>query len=127
MKSIWKWILLGVGFFIAGFCVALPLMGIFTGTPLRLLSGQGLMMSRFPMMGGWGGGPLELVMLAIRCVVPVLIVAGFVVLIVFLVRKPSAGKPSAETPPPPSKVCPGCGKPVETGWVACPHCGAKLE
>ena len=24
------------------------------------------------------------------------------------------------------KVCPNCGKNVEEGWVACPHCGTKL-
>jgi hypothetical protein len=126
MKSVWKWILLGVVFFVVGFCVALPLLGVFTGAPMRVLSGQGMMMSRFPMMGGVGGGPFELLMVAIRCILPVFIVAAFVTLIVLLVRKPSAGA-TPTTPSPAAKACPACGKSVEAGWVACPHCGAKLE
>jgi hypothetical protein len=128
MKNIWKWIALGVAFFLAGFCVALPLFGIFGGMPARFLSGPG-MMYQLPMMGGgWGGGAMVgLAMLVIRCLLPILIVAGFIVLIVLLVRKSSKGASPAESAPPPTgKVCSACGKPVEAGWVACPHCGQKV-
>jgi hypothetical protein len=130
MKNVWKWILLGVVFFFVGFCVALPLMGVLAGGPLRFFAGQG-MMSRFPMMGGFGGGFtsgwMMLPMLAIRCLLPLFLVAAVGVVIYLLVRKPAGG--SATPPPPeaPAKACPKCGKPVEAGWVACPHCGAKIK
>jgi hypothetical protein len=26
----------------------------------------------------------------------------------------------------PARVCAHCGKPLEAGWIACPHCGEKV-
>jgi hypothetical protein len=30
-------------------------------------------------------------------------------------------------PRPASRVCAHCGKPLQEGWVACPHCGEKVS
>jgi hypothetical protein len=120
MKNIWKWILLGAIFFLLAFCVALPLLGGLGGMPRGFLGGG--LIHRMPMMGGFGlAGVLGL---AIRCILPILIVAGLIVLVVMLVRKPSSGAPLVT---PPTKPCPACGKPVQEDWVACPACGEKLK
>jgi len=124
MKNIWKWILLGVVFFLVAFCVALPLLGGLAGLPGRAFFGEG-MMNRGSMMGNFGfGGGLGLLMLASRCVLPLLVVAGIVALVVWLVRRQS---PKAlSTAASDTKPCSSCGKPVQAGWVACPFCGQKL-
>jgi hypothetical protein len=129
MKNVWKWILLGVVFFLLALCVAFPLMGGLAFMPMRGFFAQG-MMSRAPMMGGFayggGFGWLALLIGAVRCLLPLAIVAGIIALIVYLVRRKPSTPPPALAADAASKPCPACGKSVQEGWVACPFCGQKL-
>jgi hypothetical protein len=120
MKSAWKWILLGLAVFLLAFCIALPLFGGGSLLPLRVMSYRRMMPGGMMGVGafGWVG------MLA-RLVIPLFIVGLVVAVAVMLLKKPSA-PPSSTPPASTTSPCPKCGKPVEQGWVACPHCGAKL-
>jgi hypothetical protein len=120
MKSAWKWIIFGLAIFVLAFCIALPLFGGGSLLPVRVMTYRRMMPNG--MMGAGGFGWIG--MLA-RVAIPLLFVGLVVAVGVLLLRKPST--PPAATPPAlPAAVCKKCGKPVEQGWVACPHCGAKL-
>jgi hypothetical protein len=119
MKSTWKWILFGLVVFLIGFCVAFPLLGGFAGLPLRAAHVGGTFMNRGTMMG-WGG--IGIVGLVGRGVIPLLGVILLAAAVILLLRKPSNPPAPAAAPTP----CPSCGKPIQPGWVACPHCGNKL-
>lgn len=74
-----------------------------------------------PMMGGmWGMhrgaflGWSPILGWLIGLVILALAVAG----VVALVRGP--------VPSQPARTCAHCGKPLQEGWVACPHCGEKV-
>jgi len=68
------------------------------------------------MMGGFGFG---LPFMGFGMILWPLLTIGLVVLgIVWLVR--------AVSPSTPTTTCAHCGKPVQPGWKACPHCGEKL-
>jgi hypothetical protein len=120
MKSAWKWIVFGLVIFVLAFCIALPLLGGGSLLPARVMSYRGGMAHGMMGVGALGG----IGMLA-RLVIPLLFVGLVAAVVVLLLRKPST--PPVSTPPAPTTVaCRKCGKPVEQGWVACPHCGAKL-
>ena len=115
MKSVWKWILLGLAVFLLAFCIALPLFSRGALLPVRAFSYRGMMP-----MGMMGLGVFGWLGVLARLAVPVLFVALIVALVWIVVRSSKAPSAPASTP------CPSCGKPVQQGWVACPHCGAKL-
>jgi hypothetical protein len=75
------------------------------------------------MMGGWGIlGWLGMLL------VPLLILAGFVLVLAWLVqqvsRAPAGGSPAA--PSAAAFPCPHCGRFVQADWRACPYCGGGL-
>lgn len=73
------------------------------------------------MMGGFGAmGLFGLGMLG----VPLLFVGLLLLGVVWLVR--SAAATAAPQPPVASAFCANCGKPLQAGWKACPHCGEKV-
>jgi len=117
MKSVWKWVLFGLAIFLLAFCIALPLFGGGSLLPIRVMTYRGMMPYGTGMMrlGAFGlFGTLA------RLAIPLLFVGLVVGIVALLLRKPSTPPTSPTTP------CPTCGKPVQQGWVACPHCGAKL-
>jgi hypothetical protein len=135
MKGVWKWILLFVGVLIVAFLVALPFF--FRGFGF----GRGMMgdFGGYP-MGGRGFGFLPfgfgIFALLVRLILPLLVLVLAIVGVISLVRgrpkaaaatpageisQPGAAAPAVETTP-----CAHCGKPLETGWVACPYCGEKV-
>ena len=131
MKNIWKWILMVVALFLVSFCIALPvlsLLGINPALPMRFMAGSGfgsrMAMPGYGMMGGgfFGSGLLAIVGIALRCVLPLLLVGGIIAVFVLLLRRHPAATPAPST----AKVCSACKKPVEAEWVACPYCGQKL-
>jgi hypothetical protein len=142
MKSAWKWILLFVGVLVVAFCVSLPLflrglMGFgFGRMPMLFRHGGG-----FPRMGGggfFGFGLLRFIGPLFALVVLGLLVWG----VVWLVRRgnrlaPAVTPAAPAEPIPPSEAvtpiepvetspCTNCGKPLQSGWVACPYCGQKV-
>lgn len=85
--------------------------------------GPGHMFGGEPMMGGFGMPFFGIGML----LVPLLFVGLTVVGIVWLVR--SLATPGASQPPAASTAsisCAHCGKPLLSGWKACPYCGEKV-
>lgn len=73
------------------------------------------------MMGGLG----IMSLFGIGMLLGPLLFIGLIVLgVVWLVR--SVGTPSAPQPPAASIFCIHCGKPLQAGWKACPHCGEKV-
>jgi hypothetical protein len=123
MKSVWKWVLLGVAVFLLAFCIALPLLGGVTAMPLRSIysysrMGGGMMDWG---MGGYGG--IEWIGLLFRLAVPVLLIAGTAALVYYLVKRSDAAPPPAL----PTVPCAYCEKPLDPGWVACPYCGKKKK
>jgi hypothetical protein len=115
MKSIWKWILFGLAVFLLAFCIALPLFGGGSLLPVRAVY-----LHRMMPYGMMGVGSFGWIGLLARLAVPILFFVLVAAVVVLLLRKPSAPATPAATP------CPSCGKPVQQGWVACPHCGTKL-
>lgn len=139
MRKVWKWII--------GIVVALVILAIVAGVAMmflrpHLMGGSawygpgarvrgpwmmmpfghgGYMMRGFGWMmpfGGLFGGFITLGILTLA-------VLG----IVWLVRRvaaPQTSPAAQQTPAPVQATCKRCGKPVEAGWVACPHCGKKL-
>jgi len=120
MKNVWKWILLFVGVFLAGFIIALPFFGWF-----------GMGWGRMPMMGSRLGYGLHLMggfpllgfagAFLVRCLVPLAIIALLVVGIVVLVRR------SNKVTPKTTRTCANCGKPLQEDWTHCPYCGADVN
>jgi hypothetical protein len=119
MKSIWKWILIGVIVFLAAFLIALPLFGGWSMFPARSMFGFGMVHRGVMGWGrfGWIGGLVGLA-------VPILLIAGVVALVFFLVKRPT---PPPTPAPAPTKPCTNCGKPLDPVWVACPYCGKKQK
>ena len=156
MNKVWKWILIGLGLFFLAFCVALPLFLGFGARMIGFgrMPMMGQPFGRFPMMGRglgiFGGFHILgfLVPLFVLAVV-ILAIAG-IVLLLRRPHKPAAATiaPAASTgtvltvDAPPSEPVPSaaaslaeviettpclhCGASVQTGWVACPHCGERL-
>lgn len=123
MKKVWKWVLLFLGVFLVVFLVSLPLLGLGGfGPGYGWMPMMGLRSGGYGLWGGnfghgfglFGGGLMMLGMILI----PLLLVALVVLGINALTRKNQAGITD-------SKPCSNCGKPVQTGWVACPYCGEK--
>jgi hypothetical protein len=84
--------------------------------------GAGLFGGFHPMMGGgWGMHPLRTVRwLPVGGFLGVLVLLSLLgVGIAILVNLRSAPK----TAP---RLCAKCGRPIEAGWVVCPHCGEKV-
>lgn len=81
------------------------------------MMGPGHMFGGRGMMGGFGMPFFGLGML----VVPLLFVGLVVLGVVWLVKNVAAPQPSAAT-----TACAHCGKPLQPGWKACPHCGEKV-
>ena len=118
MKSVWKWILLGIGVFVVVFLIALPL---WLGVPMMSARGAyGFGMMRGGMMG-WGLGGFGWIGMLLRLAIPVLVIGGVIALVYYLAKRPSAPAPAATVP------CEFCGKPLDPGWVACPYCGKKKK
>ncbi|MGB7538022.1 MAG: zinc ribbon domain-containing protein [Anaerolineales bacterium] len=118
MKSVWKWILLGIAVFVVAFLIALPL---WAGIPMasgRLIGGYGMM--RGGMMG-WGLGGFGWIGMLFRLAVPLFVIGGVAALVYHLAKRPSAPPPAATVP------CENCGKPLDPGWLACPYCGKKKK
>jgi hypothetical protein len=120
MKSIWKWILLGLGTFLVVFLIAFPLLGGWSVFPARTVNGYGLMHAGMMGWGGFGGFGL-----LIGAAAPILLIAGVAALVYFLIKGPE--KPQAVPPALPTTPCAYCGKPLDPGWVACPYCGKKTK
>jgi len=96
------------------------------------------MMERGGMMGGWcpwcggtgrfGGGGLMgslfgLLFTLLGLLIPVGLLVLLIVGVVWLVRNMSG----TTAPSAPAKTCPDCGRPIESDWQNCPHCGASLR
>lgn len=74
-----------------------------------------------PMMGGFGA----MSVFGIGMLLVPLLFVGLVVLgVVWLAR--SVATPAAPQPPAAGVFCSNCGKPLQAGWKACPHCGEKV-
>jgi hypothetical protein len=123
MKNGWKWLLIGGGAFILVFALALPFVGGMTWANCGRLGsggfGPGMMGGGYSMMG-FGFLPMIGMVL-----VPLAVVALVVVGAVALLR---SGRPTPTAAPaaPVAPVCANCGQALQTGWLACPHCGQKL-
>jgi len=123
MNKVWKWVLLFLGVFLVAFFVALPLLGlggfghVYGWMPMMGLrsGGCGLWGSGFGSGFGLFGGAL---MMLGMFLIPLALVALIVFGVVSLTRK---NQPEITS----SRPCANCGKPVQTGWVACPYCGEK--
>ncbi len=120
MGHLWKWVLGFLAIVLVTFVIAVP---FFAGWG-RLgydCGGLGMMRWGSGMMGGWGmlGGLMMLGMLLI----PLGVIALFVVLGVTLVRGFNNQKPLA----PANLVCQSCGRPVQRDWTICPYCGKPLQ
>jgi predicted RNA-binding Zn-ribbon protein involved in translation (DUF1610 family) len=50
----------------------------------------------------------------------------FIGLIIYLIVRSTSGPETAVAPAQPAK-CPSCAKPVQSAFVACPHCGTSLS
>lgn len=70
------------------------------------------------MMGGFGFPFMAITMLAF----PLLFVGLIVLGIVWLVRATT----QTGVAPLATVNCAHCGKPIQAGWKACPHCGEKI-
>ena len=123
MNKVWKWVLLFLGVFLVAFLVALPLLSLggfgygYGWMPMMGLrsGGCGLWGSGFGSGFGLFGGAL---MMLGMFLIPLALVALIVFGVVSLTRK---NQPEITS----SRPCANCGKPVQTGWVACPSCGEK--
>ncbi len=118
MKSVWKWILLGIAVFVVVFLVALPLWSGFPMAAGRSAYGYGMM--RGGMMG-WGISGFGWIGMILRLAVPVLVIGGVAALVYWFAKRPSTPLPAATVP------CAYCGQPLDSTWVACPHCGKKKK
>ncbi len=102
-------VLVAIGFQVYGlvslsrFGALQPMMGGFGRMHPGFGFGYGYGMHMFP-WGGWIG------LLALGALGVVLVVALI----------------GAARPAQPTRVCAACGKPLEAGWIACPHCGQKV-
>src|SRR5271157_2993327 len=149
MKALWKWILLFFGVLVLAFLVALP---FFVGRSLGLVRVP--MMSLFgggpafaPAMRG-GFGILAGLFLFGRLILPLalIVLAAFGLVALLSGGTPSSSHPAAaDTATPPAvsadvtpassaaveqaatKTCAHCGSPLQSGWVACPYCGEKVD
>jgi hypothetical protein len=90
--------------------------------------GPGHMFGGRGMMGGLGGP-----FMGLRMLIGPLVVIGLIVLVVALFTRKSpapmaanAAAPAPAAPAPLTSPCAHCGKPLETGWKACPYCGEKV-
>lgn len=72
----------------------------------------------------WGGGMMGgFGFMGITMLLWPLLFIGLIVLgVVWLVR--AVGQPGASVLP--TVTCAHCGKPIQAGWKACPHCGEKI-
>jgi uncharacterized membrane protein YagU involved in acid resistance len=120
MKSVWKWILIGLAVFLLAFCIALPLFSRGVMVSERAVYSRGMMPFGGMPHGMMGVGALGWLGMLARLAIPVLFIVLIAALVVALVRK------SSTPPAPPAASCSKCGKPVQQGWVACPYCGEKL-
>jgi DNA-directed RNA polymerase subunit RPC12/RpoP len=120
MKSVWKWVLIGIAVFLLAFLLAIP---FFTGICGRAGSIMGGGWNGWNMMGGgnsmMGFGFLMMVGVVLA---PLLLIALIAAAVIALQRNTQS---TGETPTAPV-TCPHCGKTVQKEWVACPHCGQKL-
>ncbi len=131
MKSVWKWLLVGGGAFVLVFVLALPFLGGWGwgGCSGAARGGFGPGMMGYggfgPTMMGGGYNMMGLGFLGMfgMVLVPLAVLALGVVGIVALLRSSQVTPPSVA---PAAPTCANCGQPVQTGWVACPHCGQKL-
>jgi len=87
--------------------------------PGQMMGGAG-MMGGGGMMGGFGIPLFGFGML----LVPLLFIGLVVVGVVWLARNVGTSFPSQ--PPVASLTCANCGKPLQSGWKACPYCGEKV-
>ena len=124
MKNGWKWLLLGGGVFILVFGLALPFVGGMNWANCGRLGyggfGPGMMGGGYPMMGFGFLAMLGMV------VVPLAVLALGVVGIAALLRSGNTSTAPVAPAAPAVPACTNCGQVVQTGWVACPHCGQKL-
>jgi hypothetical protein len=139
MKKIWKWILLFVGVGVLGFLCAMPFFAFRRFGLMREFAGP-MMFRHFRFMphGMMGGG---IIWTVLSCLLGLAVIAGVVILIVLLVRRKkqpiAVASPVPPTPadaetaevaqPVEAKACALCGQSLKANWVACPHCGARVE
>jgi hypothetical protein len=120
MNTVWKWLPIVIGVFLAAFFLALP---FFAGSGSMMGGGW----SGWGMMGGWGFSPFAWIGMALMMIFMLLIPAGFLALIVFslawLVRNYGGGTNPASL----GHTCPSCGRAVQPEWQNCPFCGALLK
>lgn len=77
---------------------------------------------RYP--GGVFGGVFGWLLMAMTMLLPLGLLALFILGVVWLAR--AVARPGPGVTPPP-QACPGCGNPVAVGWRHCPHCGEDLQ
>ena len=132
MKSVWKYVVVFLVVFFLALCVALPLFGMraFGGARAQVFPFMGMRVMPFHMGIGWLGMGLHflpglLILLGLATVI--------VVVVVLLTRKNKSAQvtPMQEAVSPAEPVagtapCAHCGQPLQSGWVACPYCGAKV-
>jgi uncharacterized membrane protein len=142
MNKFWKWFLIIVA-------VLLVLCGLLAAV-LFLTHGSygypfmryGMGFRRMPMMGSFGFFGFG--MMAVRLIVPLLLVSLLVLIGVGIGSRNRNSQPKVTQPEAPAstltqepgapapaeavseKVCAHCGRPLQAEWVNCPYCGAKI-
>lgn len=136
MKTNWKWILGLVILLVIVFFLPTLFHGLIgTSYGPGMMSGYGWQRSadsgwHRSMMGFEGFSPFGGLLMGAGMLFAWIIPLGLLFLAVYgaiaLYNRPGAGNSSAaQKPAATESVCKNCGEAVETGWIACPHCGEK--
>lgn len=122
MNKVFQWIL--------GVCAVLITLAVIASSILPFFFPQTGWQGMMGPNHMYGGGPMlgGLGMMSFfgigMWLVPLLFVGLIVVGVVWLVK--SVAPPAAPQSPAASALCANCGKPLQAGWKACPHCGEKV-
>ena len=101
-------VLVGIGFQVYGMVTH---AGVARVLPMYRMMPRPFGYARGGFRGGW---------LPFGGLIGVVGVALLAVLVIAALMSPGSGRP-------PARVCARCGRGLETGWVACPHCGQPVD
>jgi hypothetical protein len=101
--------------------IGISLLGGWGYGPMGMMGGWGY--GPMGMMGGWGYAPFGWIGMLFMWLIPLGVLALFVLGGVALLRAVGGGGPPAA---PVTFPCPSCGRAVQVGWRHCPHCGTAL-